>query len=427
MSKRPRTSTPVSYPGGLSRAQVVAWRNAIFVIFGLAGLDLASWVARVPTVRDALHATTLQMGSLIFGLALGSIVGLLVSSHVIARLGAAKAIAWCLTIGPLGLAIAGIGATIAPNFAMTFIGLAIFGAGAGLCDVAMNVSGAASERILQRSIMALYHAFFSFGTMIGAGLGALADLVNLPLAIHTGIIVVITIVTALVATRFLHPEDASQSESRPVEISPSAPPTAADQQKAETWRSRLRVWGESRTLLIGVIVLGMAFAEGSANDWLALAMVDGHGVSNTTGALIFGVFVTSMTVGRVAGGTLLDRFGRVSVLRASAALAATGLLMVIFIPNTGVAVFGTVLWGLGSALGFPVGMSAAADDPKKAAARVSAVATIGYCSFLVGPPIIGFLGEHVGLLNGLLLVLVLIAAAGAASGAARSTTSERPR
>ncbi len=76
-----------------------------------------------------------------------------------------------------------------------------------------------------------------------------------------------------------------------------------------------------------------------------------------------------------------------------------------------------MLWGLGSSLGFPVGMSAAADDPATAAARVSTVATIGYCAFLVGPPVIGFLGEHVGLLHALLLVLVLIAAAGAAAGA----------
>jgi cyanate permease len=64
-------------------------------------------------------------------------------------------------------------------------------------------------------------------------------------------------------------------------------------------------------------------------------------------------------------------------------------------------------------------MSAAADDPKTAAARVSAVATIGYFAFLVGPPAIGFLGQHFGILHGLLAVLVLVALAGLVSGAAR--------
>jgi fucose permease len=148
-------------------------------------------------------------------------------------------------------------------------------------------------------------------------------------------------------------------------------------------------------------------------------MVDGHDVSNASGAVILGVFVTAMTVGRIAGVAVLDRFGRVPVLRTSSVLAAIGLLVVIFAPGAGLAVFGVVLWGLGSSLGFPVGMSAAADDPKMAAARVSAVATIGYCAFLGGPPLIGFLGEHFGLLDALLVVVVLVAIGGLASGAAR--------
>jgi MFS family permease len=178
--------------------------------------------------------------------------------------------------------------------------------------------------------------------------------------------------------------------------------------------------------MIGVIVLGMAFAEGSANDWLALAVVDGYGVANEVGALIFGVFVTAMTIGRLLGGLVLDRFGRVPVLRGSALLAVLGLALVIFGGNIGIAVAGTIFWGLGSALGFPVGMSAAADDPRNAAARVSIVATIGYAAGLIGPPLIGGLGEQFGLLTALLVVLVLLAAAGICSGAARYSGAQRP-
>lgn len=170
----------------------------------------------------------------------------------------------------------------------------------------------------------------------------------------------------------------------------------------------------------------MTFAEGSANDWLSLAMVDGHGVDHATGATIFAVFVAAMTVGRVAGAFLLDRYGRVRVLRVSAVAAAIGLSMVIFGPTVAFAVVGVVFWGLGSALGFPVGMSAAGDDPRNAAARVSAVATIGYGSFLIGPPLIGVLGDRVGLLHALAVVLVLVALAGACSSAAREPAGSRP-
>src|SRR5690606_23996961 len=105
-----------------------------------------------------------------------------------------------------------------------------------------------------------------------------------------------------------------------------------------TWRSRLSIWRDPRTLMIGLLVLGMALAEGSANDWLALAMVEGHEVDRPTGALVFGVFVTAMTAGRLVGVSLLDRFGRVPVLRVSALLAAVGLLVFIFSPMVWLAV-----------------------------------------------------------------------------------------
>jgi MFS family permease len=235
--------------------------------------------------------------------------------------------------------------------------------------------------------------------------------------VHLAVIGAVMIGAVLVSVRFLQPDPfATAGESGP-ESDGSAAESAVEEVRG--WKSRLAIWRDRRTLLIGVIVLGMAFAEGSANDWLALAMVDGHGVDNATGAMVFGIFVTAMTVGRVGGVFLLDKFGRVPVLRVSAVLAGLGLLVVIFAPAAWLAGIGVVMWGLGSALGFPVGMSAAADDPRNAAARVSAVATIGYLAFLVGPPLIGFIGEHVGLLNALMLVLTLVAVAGIVSPAAR--------
>jgi MFS family permease len=152
---------------------------------------------------------------------------------------------------------------------------------------------------------------------------------------------------------------------------------------------------------------------------LPLAMVDGHRVTHRTGAMVFGVFVAAMTIGRVAGVKAVDALGRVRVLRGSAVLAAVGLAIMVFVPNASVAIAGVVLWGLGAALGFPVGLSAAADEPRLAAARVSVVSTIGYVAFLVGPPGLGLLGGRIGLLNSLSAVIVLVAVSGLASGAAR--------
>ena len=401
-------STPLQYAGGLSRAQVVGWRNALFVIFALCGLAMSTWMSRVPSVRDSFNADTATMSILAFSIAAGSIAGLVGSSHIIARVGANRTIIWGLVIGAVGLTIAGIAAT-AGSFGLAMAGLALFGAAFGICDVAMNVSGAAQERVLGKPIMPIFHAFFSFGTMAGAGLAFLIEKANLSVAVHIGGIAVIMAVSVIVSVRFLQSEHIVEDGAEPV----------ADDDHSKTWRGRLSIWRDPRTLLIGLIVLGMAFTEGTANDWLALSIVDGYDVDNANGALVFGIFVTFMTIGRLAGVIVLERFGRVPVLRGTAVLAVIGLLIVIFGPNVWVASIGVALWGLGASLGFPVGMSAAADDPRTAAARVSAVATIGYFAFLVGPPVIGLLGQEFGLLKALLAVLVLVVIARLVSGAAR--------
>ncbi len=164
-------------------------------------------------------------------------------------------------------------------------------------------------------------------------------------------------------------------------------------------------------MLIGLFVLCMAFTEGTGNDWLSLAVIDGYHTAAVTGTLTLAIFLAAMTAGRWFGPRLIDRYGRVPVLRACAATALTGLLMIDFGGFLAVALPGAVLMGLGTSLGFPVGLSAAADDPRYAASRVATAASIGYLAFLAGPPAVGFLGDHIGVLHSLSIAVVLLAAA----------------
>jgi MFS family permease len=385
---------------------VRAWRNALFAIFAICGVSLASFAARIPAISVALQLSTAQVGLLLVGAAIGSIIGLLASGHLVATFGSRKVIRIGLPVAAITLTAAAIGVTVFASFAVSFGALVFFGASIGTCDVSMNVSGAANERAIGRSTMPIYHAFFSIGTVVGAGWGALAEALHLPLPIHIGILAVLMIIATFIAVRYLLPE---------VDVAPAG----EEQHPPSTWRERLSIWRDPRTILIGLIVLGFAFTEGSSNDWTSYAMVNGHHTTKTVGAIVYGVFVLAMTIGRLGGVRLLDRFGRVPVLRATSICVAVGLLIFIFVPVFWIDIVGIVLWGMGASLGFPIGMSAAADDPRRAAARVSAVATIGYCAFLVGPPIIGFLGNQFGILHGLLLVLVLVGLAGVVSGAAR--------
>jgi len=162
-------------------------------------------------------------------------------------------------------------------------------------------------------------------------------------------------------------------------------------------------WREPRTLLVGVVVLAAAFTEGTANDWVAVALSDGYGLERWVGVVGFAVFLTAMTAGRLLGTRLLDERGRIPVLRILFVSAVVGCLLVVF-GGPVLAFVGAAVWGVGASLGFPVGMSAAADDPARAPARMSVVSTIGYTAFLAGPPLLGFLGDHVGVLRSLLVV-----------------------
>ena len=375
---------------------LTAARNAVGLSFFFNGLVFSSWVSRIPEVRSSFDLTNGQLGLVLLAIALGSVLALPTAGAAINALGTVRIVRLGAGAATLGMAAAAIG--LGHVLPLTVAGLFVYGLGIGVWDVAMNVEGAEVERGLRRTIMPRFHAGFSGGTVVGALLGALLIELHVPAFVHLVGIVLLAIVVVW-------------------RTSPSFLPVA--ERHEETASSAARAWLEPRTLLIGVMVLALAMTEGTANDWLAVALVDGHGVSHAVGVAGFAVFVLAMTVGRFAGTGLIDRFGRVAVLWATMALAGAGVLLIVLAENPVLVVAGIVLWGVGASLGFPVGMSAAADDPVRAAARVSVVSTIGYAAFLVGPPLLGFVGDEVGTLNALLVVAVLLVPAALVVPAAR--------
>ncbi|KAA9149085.1 MFS transporter [Microbacterium lushaniae] len=392
-----------------TRSQLVRWRAAIFAIFLASGLSIATWASRVPAIKSGLEIDNIAVGLLLLGAGIASIIGLSIAPIVLARAGARRGMLTALVIVGIGVATIGIGTDLLSSYPVVLVGLALFGFGNGAVDVMMNVQGAAIEKSSGRTLLPLFHAFFSFGTVIGAGLGVVAAALEITVLAHTGLMGAVIVLLALVSVAGI-----PAREDAGVDAAPTARPP---------WRERVLVaasaWREPRTYALGVIMLGMAFAEGGANDWLPLAVVEDHGADEAFGAAALTVFSVAMTVVRVLGGPLVDRVGRVAVLRTLAFTAAAGLLLFIFAPTLPLVFLGAALWGAGASLGFPLGMSAAADDPEKAPARVSAAATIGYVAFLCGPPILGFISENVGLLNTLLVIVVLIVLSGLFSSAAR--------
>ena len=361
---------------------------SVYAVFILSGFAFASWASRIPQVRDALGLSPRELGLVLLAIAVGSVTSMPLSGLVVARLGTARTVGAMALLTAAGLATAGLG--YAAGVAPVVVGLFALGVGNGTWDVAMNVEGSAVERDLGRAIMPRFHAGFSVGTVAGALLGSAMVALGVSATVHLlGVAAIVAVAGPLAVRDFL-------------------PDAHAPAEHGER-RNPLKAWTEPRTVLIGVFVFAAAFTEGTGNDWLGVAIIDGYGAAAALGALTFAIFLAAMTLGRWFGPGLIDRHGRVRTVRVFAALALAGLALVVWGATLPVAMAGAALWGLGTALGFPVGMSAAGDDPAHAAARVSVVATIGYVAFLAGPPLIGFLGEHTGTLDALTVTGGLVA------------------
>jgi MFS family permease len=386
VSATPSTPTETLPTPAIARTRVVSARTSVFVVFALAGLVFASWASRIADAKAALGLSAGELGLTLFAASVGSVTGLPLAGRISDRLGAARAVTLGMAVSLTGLLAVGLVVDVRGPRVAVAAGLFLIGLGVGVWDVSMNLEGAEVERHLGTSVMPHFHAAFSAGTVVSALVGSAMSWAGVPLTVHFLGAAAVAAGLAWWALKGFLPRSAEHHE------------------QARAARDRHRsAWLEPRTLLIGVVVFAAAFTEGTANDWLAVAFVEGHELPAWAGVLAFATFLTFMTIARIVGTGLLDRHGRVLVLYGSFALAALGAVMVIF-GSEWLAFAGAAVWGVGAALGFPVGMSASADDAQRAAARMSVVATIGYVAFIAGPPVLGLLGDEVGVLHSLVVV-----------------------
>ena len=397
------TSTSTSASPDVTDRALRAATGATYAAFLGSGFAFASWASRIPQIRDGLHLKPSTLGLVLLAIAAGSLLALPLSGVVITRVGSRRTVRAMAALLGAALSVVAVGSLLGVEPVVG--GLFLLGFANGAWDVAMNVQGAAVERQLGRSIMSRFHAGYSLGTVAGALVGAVMVALSVPVTAHLlAVAVLVIVVVPRAAQRFL-PDTAEAATGKPGRA--------------------LAAWAEPRTLVIGLFVLAFAFAEGAGNDWISVAVIDGYHLPAAVGSLAFASFLTAMTLGRWFGPALLDRHGRVPVVRLLALIGIAGLLLFVFSPTTPLAFVGVLLWGVGVSLGFPIGMSAGADEPTRAAGRVSVIASIGYCAFLAGPPLIGLLGDHVGVLRALTTVAVLLALAVLLAGTVRPPSTTR--
>ena len=387
------------------------WRWAVTAAFGLGGIAVSAWGPRLPAIKADLGIGTAAIGLLLAGVTVGAILGLLASTPVLHWLGSRRSLGGALLLIAAAMAVMGLALSLGsvPLVAVAFV---IVGTGIGLLDVLINVEGSAVEQATGRTLMPAMHAAWSIGAAAGSGIGAACAALGVtPSAQLTGEAIVIA-AAALATAAGIPPGSRAQAGQPPLG-------------RGARLRHWLRGWLDWRLLLIGVVMLGVELGEGSANSWLTLAVRNNHGQTAAIAALFFTTFATCEALTRIFAGPVVDRLGRVAAIRLTTTLGVIGIVLFIVAGNIWLVLLGVMLWAVGVSMGFPLGMSAAAESGPDPAARISVVASIGYFANLAGPPAIGALAQSAGLLSALWLIAALFLAAFAVAGSLRPRPAAR--
>ena len=373
-------------------ARVRTARFTLLGLFALLGMLVTTFLSRMPSLRDLMDVTPAGLALLILFGALGALTALLVAGWASARFGT-RAVLWWTGFGYMAaLAATGLGAELnsKPLFAGAYFFVSFTFA---LANVAINAEAADVERRHGRSIMPQFHAGFSVGMGLGLAVGAAASHWGLSVGWHYAAVGVFTAVARAILIPFAVLD--GTPDARVASATLGGPFATA----GEEYRNR-------RVLLIGFIVFAAAMTEMIAAQWLALSIVDDFGGQESMGDIVYWVFVAAMFSVRMGGSGIIDRIGRVKTLRISAVVAAVGVTLYAFTPTIWLIPLAVILWGAGASLNYPIGFSAAADDPKRAAARVAAVSSFSTVAGLLVPQAVGQLGNVIALRHAMLLVLV---------------------
>jgi MFS family permease len=289
--------------------------------------------------------------------------------------------------------LVGIGPAVG-SVGLLSVGILISSSSYALSNVPMNLETVVIERAMGRAVVPQFHAAFSIGSVTGSLIGAGVSWMGVPVVWH---FVALSAVTLLVRA-ILIPGAVLPLPGLPAGV---LHPTSGHR---GGMRTALAAWREPRTLVIGLIVMVGALSEGSANNWMTIAVVDGFVQTEAVAAVVFGVFVGSMTVARLLGTSVIERFGRARVLIGSAVSSAIGLALFGLAPSLLLAAVGAVGWGLGAGLVVPIGMASVSGDRLRTAGRVAVISAFGSLASIVAPPMLGIAAEVMGIRHALLFI-----------------------
>ncbi|MFG3201204.1 MFS transporter [Streptomyces sp. NPDC048192] len=378
-------------PGGTG--DLTRLRIALTTFFALDGFVFAGWVVRIPAIKQQTHASAGALGMALLGVSAGAVVTMTLTGRLCRRYGSHPvtvvcAVLLCLSVSlpPLTHSAPALGAV-----------LLLFGAAYGGINVAFNSAAVDLVAALRRPVMPSFHAAFSLGGMVGAGLGGLVAGALSPTRHLLGLTVIGLLVTAVAGRVLLR----------------QAPPAPRDRTPAARGETEgvapRRTGGRGLVVVFGLVALCTAYGEGAMADWGALHLQQDLAASSGAAAAGYACFALAMTLGRATGTTLLERLGRARTVIGGGTVAALGMLLGSLAPSLWAALIGFAVTGLGLANLFPVAVERA--GALTGPSGVAVASTLGYGGMLLGPPAIGFMADWFSLPAALTSVAALSAVA----------------
>ncbi|QKW53339.1 MFS transporter [Streptomyces buecherae] len=379
-------------------------RVAVALVFAVHGAVTGSFATRVPWVQDHTDASAGQLGLALAFPAIGASVAMPLAGWVSHRFGARTALRGMLALWTLALALP----ALAPNLVALCGVLLVYGATAGMSDVAMNALGVETEERLGRSIMSGLHGMWSVGALIGSAAGTVAAHAEVDARAHLAVTAAVLTVLGALACRGVLDLRSAPDEHPPPHF--ALPPRSA--------------------LVIGAVGFCAVFAEGASLDWSAVYLRDELNTSPGLAAASTTAFACTMAIARLAGDAVVTRFGAVRTVRTSGVCATLGGLLVVTATHPAMALGGFALLGLGVAVVVPLAFAAAGRSGPAPSQAIAGVATITYTSGLIAPSAMGSVADLTSLTVSFglvtLLALGLVVGAGVLRAAGRVTPATGP-
>ncbi|MGW0965826.1 MFS transporter [Streptomyces sp. NPDC002516] len=367
-------------------------RIVLTTFFALDGFVFAGWVVRIPAIKHQTGASSGALGLALLGVSAGAVITMMLTGRLCRRFGSHPVTVACAVLMSLSVVLP----PHAHSVPVLGLVLLLFGAAYGGANVAMNSAAVDLVAALRRPVMPSFHAAYSLGGMLGAGLGGLVA-GSLSPARHLLALAVFGLLVAALAGRALLREEVPPSPDRSRSEGPAGKPPV------ETRAARGLV------VVFGLIALCTAYGEGALADWGALHLEQDLSARPGMAAAGYSCFALAMTIGRLSGTTLLERLGRTRTLVLGGTTASLGMLLGALAPSAWAALLGFAVTGLGLANIFPVAIERA--GALAGASGVAVASTLGYGGLLLGPPAIGFMADWYSLPTALTSVAVLAATA----------------